>query len=68
MTWDQIEGKWKQFSGLARQRWGKLADNDIQTLTGQKEELVGKIQEAYGIARAEAGKQADEWSLALQQD
>jgi len=67
MNWDQIEGKWKQFAGPARERWGKLTEDDIQTLTGQKDHLVGKIQERYGIARAEAEKQAEAWSLALKE-
>ena len=67
MNWDQIEGKWKQFTGSARERWGKLTDDDIQTLTGQKEQLVGKIQERYAIAKAEAEKQADAWSHALKE-
>ena len=64
MNWDQIEGKWKQFTGSARTRWGKLTDDDLETLTGQKDHLVGKIQERYGIAREEAEKQADEWGRA----
>ena len=68
MNWDQIEGKWKQFSGSARERWGKLTDDDMQTLTGQKDHLVGKIQERYGIAAEEAAKQADEWSKALKDE
>jgi uncharacterized protein YjbJ (UPF0337 family) len=67
MNWDQIEGKWKQLTGSARERWGKLTDDDIQTLTGQKDHLVGKIQERYGIAKAEAEKQADAWSRALKE-
>jgi uncharacterized protein YjbJ (UPF0337 family) len=50
MNWDQIEGKWKQLTGSARERWGKLTDDDVQALTGQKDHLVGKIQERYGIA------------------
>ncbi|MGC9950275.1 MAG: CsbD family protein [Bryobacteraceae bacterium] len=68
MNWDQIEGKWKRLTGSARERWGKLTDDDIQTLTGQKDQLVGKIQERYGIAKAEAEKQAEQWSLALKHD
>jgi uncharacterized protein YjbJ (UPF0337 family) len=68
MNWDQIEGKWKQFTGAARERWGKLTDDDLQSLSGQKDRLVGKIQERYGIATAEAEKQADEWSRALKQE
>ena len=67
MNWDQIEGKWKQFTGSARERWGKLTDDDWQTIGGKKDQLIGRIQERYGIARAEAEKQADEWSRALKQ-
>lgn len=64
MNWDQIEGAWKQFTGSARERWGKLTDDDVQVLTGHRDHLVGKIQERYGVARAAAEKQADEWSRA----
>jgi uncharacterized protein YjbJ (UPF0337 family) len=65
MNWDQIEGKWKQVAGSVREQWGKLTDNDLQTLTGQKDQLVGKIQERYGIAKAEVEKQVDAWSKDL---
>jgi uncharacterized protein YjbJ (UPF0337 family) len=64
MNWDQIEGTWKQFTGSARERWGKLTDSDLETLSGKKDQLIGRIQERYGIAQAEAEKQADEWSAA----
>ncbi len=67
MNWDQIEGIWKQLAGAARERWGKLTDDDWQTIGGKKDKLIGRIQERYGIARAEAEKQADEWSRALEQ-
>ena len=67
MNWDQIEGKWKQFTGSARERWGKLTDDDMQTIIGQKDNLVGRIQERYGIDRADAEKQADEWCHALKE-
>ena len=56
MNWDQIEGKWKQFTGSARERWGKLTDNDWETIAGKKDHLVGRIQERYGVAKAEAEK------------
>jgi uncharacterized protein YjbJ (UPF0337 family) len=65
MNWDQVEGKWKQFAGSARERWGKLTDNDWHMIGGKKDQLVGRIQERYGIAREEAEKQADEWSRTL---
>jgi uncharacterized protein YjbJ (UPF0337 family) len=65
MNWDQIEGKWKQFIGSGRERWGKLTDNDWETIAGKKDQLVGRIQERYGVAKAEAEKQADDWSHGL---
>ena len=68
MNWDQLEGKWKQFTGSAQEHWGKLTDDDMKTLTGQKDNLVGRIQERYGIAKDEAEKQADAWSAALKED
>lgn len=64
MNSDQFEGKWKQLKGTVKQRWGKLTDNDITMLSGKKDELVGKIQERYGITREQAEKEADEWANA----
>ena len=68
MNWDRIEGNWKQFAGQARQKWGKLTDSDWQVVAGRKDELVGRIQERYGIARDEARMEADEWAKALNEE
>ncbi len=65
MNWDQIEGKWKQFTGSARERWGKLTDNDWETIAGKRDQLVGRIQERYGIKKEQAEKQTDEWLRTL---
>ncbi len=60
--WDQIAGKWKQFTGDVRRRWGDLTDDEILEINGNREVLVGKVQERYGIARQEAERQVDEWA------
>ena len=62
MNWDRIEGNWKQFSGKVKQQWGKLTDDDLQVVEGRRVELVGKIQERYGVARDVAQKQVEEWN------
>ena len=61
MNWDRIEGNWKQFTGKAKQQWGKLTDDDLTVVEGRRTELVGKIQERYGIAKDEAEKQLREF-------
>lgn len=65
MNWDQLEGKWKQATGKVKEKWGKLTDSDLEVVRGRRDQLVGKIQERYGIVREEAQKQADEYMSAL---
>jgi uncharacterized protein YjbJ (UPF0337 family) len=61
MNSDQLQGKWKQAKGQIKERWGKLTDDDFNVINGQQEQLIGKIQERYGITREVAQKQVDEW-------
>lgn len=68
MNWDQIEGKWKQLKGSAKQQWAKLTDDDLTYISGKKDELVGRIQERYGITKEEAQRQADVWVAQSQDD
>lgn len=61
MNWDQIEGRWKQFQGSARAQWGKLTDDEVDQVAGNRLKLEGKIQEKYGVTKEEAEKQVDDW-------
>ncbi len=62
MNWDTIKGNWKQFTGEAKSQWGELTDDDIQQAEGEREKLVGKVQERYGVAKDEAERQVDEFA------
>lgn len=68
MNSDQFEGKWKQLKGSVKQRWAKLTDDDVTALSGKKDELIGKLQERYGITREQAQKEADDWASATRSD
>lgn len=57
MNWDIVEGNWKQFKGKAREQWGKLTDDDLDIIAGKRDQLTGRIQEAYGLNKEEAEKQ-----------
>ena len=65
MNWDQVSGKWKQLKGSVKTRWGKLTDDDLDVIGGQKDQLVGRIQERYGIRKEEAELQVNEWNTRL---
>lgn len=62
MNWDTVKGKWTQAVGSAKSKWGELTDDDLQQVDGERDKLVGKVQERYGIAKAEAERQVDEWA------
>ena len=61
MNEDILKGKWTQLKGRVREQWGKLTDDDVNTVQGRTQQLVGKIQERYGLARDEAERQVDAW-------
>ncbi len=61
MNWDRIQGNWKQVAGQAKEQWGKLTDDDVDVVAGRRDQLSGKIQERYGVAKDEAEKQIAEW-------
>lgn len=65
LNWDQIEGKWKQYSGQIKEKWGKLTDDDLTVISGKKDQLVGKLQQRYGMAKDQAEQQIDEFTRTL---
>jgi len=54
MNEDILKGNWTQFQGLVREKWGKLTDDDLDVVAGKKDQIIGKIQERYGMAKDQA--------------
>jgi uncharacterized protein YjbJ (UPF0337 family) len=54
MNWDIIEGNWKQFKGHVKEKWGKLTDDNLDSIAGKREQLAGRLQETYGITKDQA--------------
>ena len=61
MNEDTFKGQWMQLKGKVREQWGKLTDDDLDQIQGRSEQLIGKLQNRYGIARDEAQRQFDAW-------
>jgi uncharacterized protein YjbJ (UPF0337 family) len=47
--------------------WGKMMNDELAAIAGKYEELVGNLQEKYGIAREEARGKVDEFKKAVEQ-
>ncbi|AXI51799.1 MAG: CsbD family protein [Roseobacter sp.] len=59
MNWDTIKGNWSQMTGKVKEEWGDLTDDDLTEAAGERDQLVGKIQARYGVAKDEAERQVD---------
>jgi uncharacterized protein YjbJ (UPF0337 family) len=68
MNWDRIEGNWKQAKGKVKEHWGKLTDDQLDVIGGRREQLLGVLQESYGIAKDEAERQIHDWEKRNEHD
>ncbi len=57
MNNDILAGNWKQFKGNIIEQWGKLTDDDLDVAAGRRDQIIGKIQERYGVAKDDAALQ-----------
>jgi uncharacterized protein YjbJ (UPF0337 family) len=65
VNWDQVQGNWKQLASSVRARWGQLTSDDLNVISGHREELIGRLEQRYGIAKDEARNQVEQWSAGL---
>ena len=59
MNEDRLEGQWKQIRGEVRKQWGKLTDDDLDRIAGDRDKLEGRIQELYGRAKDDVRREVD---------
>ena len=46
--------------GKIKQQWGQLTDNDLAQINGGRDQLEGKIQQRYGLAKDRVRKDVDD--------
>lgn len=60
-----MKGKWNEYKGKAKQKWGKLTDDDLDRVEGKRDELLGLIQQHYGKAKDEAEREVAAWEKSV---
>jgi uncharacterized protein YjbJ (UPF0337 family) len=61
MGWEQIQSDWDGQKRRVRERWSRLAEHELDEMGGQRDRLVSKIQDVYGVDRGEADSQVREF-------
>jgi len=60
MEWESVKGSWNVLKGRVREAFGKLTDDDLDVVAGQRDQLVGRLQQRYGYAKEEAERRLDQ--------
>jgi uncharacterized protein YjbJ (UPF0337 family) len=60
MNDDVFTGQWTQLRGSLKSWWGRLTDDDLDRIGGQKDRLVGLVQEKYGQSREQAEREVEQ--------
>ena len=58
---DRVAGNWNQFAGKEKEQWGKLTDDDLTRINGNRQQLEGRLQELYGSDEETTRRQVDDW-------
>jgi uncharacterized protein YjbJ (UPF0337 family) len=59
MNEDVFSGKWREMRGTLRSWWGRLSDDDLERIGGEKDKLIGAVQEKYGQTREQAEREVE---------
>ena len=65
MNWVQIKTNWNEVSDKIKLTWGKLSDDDITTIAGQRDQFVRLLQERYGYEQDKAESAVDQFAQRL---
>ena len=68
MNWDIVKGNWTQFKGQIQEKWGDLTNDDLDRAKGERDQLVGLLQERYGLAKADAEAELDRFMAEMKSD
>lgn len=58
-NWDQVQANWNQFKGNVQKQWGKLTNDQLDQIEGDRDRLIGKVQEVYDLSQEDAEDQVD---------
>jgi uncharacterized protein YjbJ (UPF0337 family) len=48
-------------AGKVQKQWGKLTNDDLDVIEGDRKELCGRLQQRYGYAKEQAEREIDTW-------
>jgi uncharacterized protein YjbJ (UPF0337 family) len=61
MNKDILKGKWNEMKGELKVKWANLTDDDWTRISGDRDKLIGMLQQRYGRSKDEMSREVDEF-------
>lgn len=68
MNSDKFLGSWQKIKGEIKKQWGELTDDDLKKVEGNKDKLIGLLEEKYGWVKQQAEEEVNKFYEANKQD
>ncbi len=65
MDWERISGNWPHWRTRIQERWGRLTNQQLDGVAGQRERMVARLEDVYTLSRREAERQLRNWQRNL---
>ena len=56
-----LKGRWTELKGKAKEKWGRLSNDELEQIDGNVDQLIGALQQRYGLVQEEARKEVNAW-------
>ena len=62
MDWNHMEGDhWSRVRAQLRNHWDKLTDDDLESIAGDREQLIRRLRALYGLTEKRAETELRNW-------
>jgi uncharacterized protein YjbJ (UPF0337 family) len=65
MEWKDVERNWTEYKDRVQDRWDELTRDELDQIGGSYNDLVGKLQEKYGITQQQAERELEEFQTTV---
>jgi uncharacterized protein YjbJ (UPF0337 family) len=59
MRWDEIQKAWPEVKSQIRLHWCRLSDEDLEQSGGRRDRIVDRIEQCYGVRKANVERELD---------
>ena len=60
-----VEKNWTELKGKIKSKWSKFSDEEVESIKSDLNQLTGKVQKVYGVAKENAERQYDEFKTSV---